>query len=227
MWTRAADLDKAVRIIDQRQDQPALRVQRRGGVPGPQRRCGEAPAHAAQGTGGRPHRRRTAAGGAAAGPPRRRRSFRGTPASETDFDTEFLDYILAVKPWWTVWTRPSPTSPPTPPITATASSRRTPPPRPASSCQVDSAAVYVNASTRFTDGGEFGLGCEMGISTQKLHARGPMGLDELSTYKYVVTGDGQIRWKKHSRPMVGSVLRFIRPRGGTDAPPWGCSGRGW
>ena len=57
----------------------------------------------------------------------------------------------------------------------------------------DSAAVYVNASTRFTDGGEFGLGCEMGISTQKLHARGPMGLDELSTYKYVVLGSGQIR----------------------------------
>ena len=58
---------------------------------------------------------------------------------------------------------------------------------------VDSAAVYVNCSTRFTDGGEFGLGCEMGISTQKLHARGPMGLDELSTYKYVITGSGQIR----------------------------------
>ena len=57
----------------------------------------------------------------------------------------------------------------------------------------DSAAVYVNASTRFTDGGEFGLGCEMGISTQKLHARGPMGLDELSTYKYIVLGSGQIR----------------------------------
>lgn len=53
--------------------------------------------------------------------------------------------------------------------------------------EVDSAAVYVNVSTRFTDGGEFGLGCEMGISTQKLHARGPMGLDELSTYKYVIT----------------------------------------
>ncbi len=58
---------------------------------------------------------------------------------------------------------------------------------------VDAAAVYVNASTRFTDGGEFGLGCEMGISTQKLHARGPMGLAELTTYKYIITGNGQTR----------------------------------
>jgi glutamate-5-semialdehyde dehydrogenase len=58
---------------------------------------------------------------------------------------------------------------------------------------VDSAAVYVNASTRFTDGGEFGLGCEMGISTQKLHARGPMGLKELNTYKYIIIGNGQTR----------------------------------
>ena len=116
----------------------------------------------------------------------------GTPAKETDFDTEFLDYILAVgivdgvekaiehiskhsthhseaiiaedKAAFEVFTR-----------------------------QIDSAAVYVNASTRFTDGGEFGFGCEMGISTQKLHARGPMGLPELTTYKYIITGDGQIR----------------------------------
>ena len=58
---------------------------------------------------------------------------------------------------------------------------------------VDSAAVYVNASTRFTDGGQFGLGCEMGISTQKLHARGPMGLNELNTYKYIINGNGQVR----------------------------------
>ena len=58
---------------------------------------------------------------------------------------------------------------------------------------VDSAAVYINCSTRFTDGGEFGLGCEMGISTQKLHARGPMGLRELNTYKYIISGNGQIR----------------------------------
>ena len=59
--------------------------------------------------------------------------------------------------------------------------------------QVDAAAVYVNASTRFTDGGEFGMGAEIGISTQKLHARGPMGLRELTTVKYIIRGDGQIR----------------------------------
>ncbi len=116
----------------------------------------------------------------------------GVPAGEGDFDTEFLDYILAVKV--------------VPSVEAAiahiaahsthhsdailtrdedAANRFV--------AAVDSAAVYVNASTRFTDGGEFGLGCEMGISTQKLHARGPMGLEELTSYKYVVRGDGQVR----------------------------------
>ena len=116
----------------------------------------------------------------------------GVPAGEGDFDTEFLDYILAVKV--------------VPSVEAAiahiaahsthhsdailtrdedAANRFV--------AAVDSAAVYVNASTRFTDGGEFGLGCEMGISTQKLHARGPMGLEELASYKYVVRGNGQVR----------------------------------
>ncbi len=116
----------------------------------------------------------------------------GTPAGERDFDTEFLDYILAVKVVDGVeaaiehiarhGTGHSDA------IVARdeAAQRRF-------VQAVDSAAVYVNASTRFTDGGEFGLGCEMGISTQKLHARGPMGLEELTTYKYVVRGNGQIR----------------------------------
>jgi len=116
----------------------------------------------------------------------------GTPAGERDFDTEFLDYILAVGVVdgvdaaiahiaahstghsEAILTRDE-----------TAAERFT--------RAVDSAAVYVNASTRFTDGGEFGLGCEMGISTQKLHARGPMGLEELNTYKYIIRGNGQVR----------------------------------
>ena len=116
----------------------------------------------------------------------------GTPASDTDFDTEFLDYILAVAVVDSLddaiahiaahSTHHSDCI-----VTEDSAAARQ------FTRQVDSAAVYVNVSTRFTDGGEFGLGCEMGISTQKLHARGPMGLDELSTYKYVVTGDGQIR----------------------------------
>ena len=59
--------------------------------------------------------------------------------------------------------------------------------------EVDAAAVYVNASTRFTDGGEFGMGAEIGISTQKMHARGPMGLAELTSYQYIVYGTGQVR----------------------------------
>ena len=116
----------------------------------------------------------------------------GTPAGDNDFDTEFLDYILAVRVVDSVLDAVSH-------ISAHSTGH--------SECiitekeenaelftrAVDSAAVYVNASTRFTDGGEFGLGCEMGISTQKLHARGPMGLCELTSYKYIVRGNGQIR----------------------------------
>ena len=116
----------------------------------------------------------------------------GTPATEADFHTEFLDYILAVKVVKDVYEAVS--------HIAEHSTHH-------SDCiitqddgcadyftsHVDSAAVYVNASTRFTDGGMFGLGCEMGISTQKLHARGPMGLEELTSYKYIITGTGQTR----------------------------------
>lgn len=116
----------------------------------------------------------------------------GIPAGERDFDTEFLDYVLAVGVVDDVEaairhiaahsTHHSESI-----ITedAVAAARFT--------AAVDSAAVYVNASTRFTDGGEFGLGCEIGISTQKLHARGPMGLRELTTYKYIILGSGQVR----------------------------------
>ena len=116
----------------------------------------------------------------------------GTPAGEQHFDTEFLDYILAVKCVdgvseaiahicaHSTGHSEAIVSSDTAAINAFTAG-------------IDSAAVYVNASTRFTDGGEFGLGCEMGISTQKLHARGPMGLRELTTYKYIVYGNGHIR----------------------------------
>ena len=116
----------------------------------------------------------------------------GTPTGERDFDTEFLDYILAVAvvPDLTaaighIGAHSTGHSDAIVTEDAAAAARFT--------AEVDSAAVYVNASTRFTDGGEFGLGCEMGISTQKLHARGPMGLAELCSYKYVIHGDGQVR----------------------------------
>ena len=116
----------------------------------------------------------------------------GTPAGERDFDTEFLDYILAVKLVDSVDEAIAHIA-----AHSTGHSEAIVTEDPAHAEAfvngVDSAAVYVNASTRFTDGGEFGLGCEMGISTQKLHARGPMGLDELTTYKYVIRGNGQIR----------------------------------
>lgn len=116
----------------------------------------------------------------------------GTVAGDADFDTEFLDYILAVKVVSGLAeavehialhsTRHSEAI-----ITENEAAARV------FCAGVDSAAVYINASTRFTDGGEFGLGCEMGISTQKLHARGPLGIRELTTYKYIISGNGQIR----------------------------------
>ena len=116
----------------------------------------------------------------------------GTPAGPQDFDTEFLDYILAVKCVSDVREAVAhiaahSTGHSDAIVTADPEAERY------FVQNVDSAAVYVNASTRFTDGGEFGLGCEMGISTQKLHARGPMGLRELCTYKYVVRGSGHVR----------------------------------
>ncbi len=116
----------------------------------------------------------------------------GTPAGDRDFDTEFLDYILAVKCVENVQEAISHiASHSTGHSEAILSNNGEA--IAAFTAGVDSAAVYVNASTRFTDGGEFGLGCEMGISTQKLHARGPMGLRELNTYKYVIVGNGHIR----------------------------------
>jgi len=116
----------------------------------------------------------------------------GTPAGEKDFDTEFLDYILAVKCVEDVkeavnHIRAHSTGHSEAIITNNDGAKTY------FVQNVDSAAVYVNASTRFTDGGEFGLGCEMGISTQRLHARGPMGLRELNTYKYVILGNGHVR----------------------------------
>ena len=116
----------------------------------------------------------------------------GTPAGEADFDTEFLDYILAVKCVEDVNEAVAHIA-----AHSTGHSEAIVSRDDAAiagfTAGVDSAAVYVNASTRFTDGGEFGLGCEMGISTQKLHARGPMGLRELTTYKYIIQGAGHIR----------------------------------
>ena len=116
----------------------------------------------------------------------------GVKATPDDFDTEFLDYIMAVKVVSGVEDAVShilkhSTHHSEAIVTENDEAKEI------FVSGVDSAAVYVNASTRFTDGGEFGLGCEMGISTQKLHARGPLGISELTTYKFVVKGDGQVR----------------------------------
>ena len=116
----------------------------------------------------------------------------GVPAGPDDFDTEFLDYILAVKVVDSLDEAAAHIA-----AHSTGHSEAIVTGSDAAAARftaaVDSAAVYVNCSTRFTDGGEFGLGCEMGISTQKLHARGPMGLAELCTYKYIIRGEGQVR----------------------------------
>ncbi|MGQ7354618.1 glutamate-5-semialdehyde dehydrogenase [Streptococcus suis] len=115
-----------------------------------------------------------------------------TPAGDQDFDTEFLDYIMAVKVVSNVEEAINHIAQHS---TGHSEAIVTENSQIADlfTLYVDSAAVYVNASTRFTDGGEFGLGCELGISTQKMHARGPMGLREMTTYKYIITGDGHIR----------------------------------
>lgn len=116
----------------------------------------------------------------------------GIPASDTDFDTEFLDYIMAVH---VVSSAADAAEHIAKHSTGHSEAIITENKEAAAyfTGAVDSAAVYVNASTRFTDGGEFGLGCEMGISTQKLHARGPLGLEELCSFKYIIKGSGQIR----------------------------------
>ena len=116
----------------------------------------------------------------------------GTPATVNDFDTEFLDYILAIKVVDDVTEaidhiRAHSTGHSEAIITENVKTAAR------FGKAIVSAAVYINASTRFTDGGEFGLGCEIGISTQKMHARGPMGLKELTSYKYIILGNGQIR----------------------------------
>ncbi|MBQ1963184.1 MAG: glutamate-5-semialdehyde dehydrogenase [Clostridia bacterium] len=124
--------------------------------------------------------------------PRSAKIIEGVPASDLDFDTEFLDYILAIKIVDSLDDAITHIG-----LHSTHHSEAILTENMESANRfaraIDSAAVYINASTRFTDGGEFGLGCEIGISTQKLHARGPMGLEELTTYKYIIRGNGQIR----------------------------------
>ena len=116
----------------------------------------------------------------------------GTQAGEESFDTEFLDYKLAIG---IVGDANEAIEHISRHSTGHSEAIITEDGEAAElfTALVDSAAVYVNASTRFTDGGEFGLGCEMGISTQKMHARGPLGIEELTTYKYVIHGKGQVR----------------------------------
>jgi glutamate-5-semialdehyde dehydrogenase len=121
-----------------------------------------------------------------------RKFIEASVASDADYDTEFLDYILAIKCVGSVDEAIEHIS-----LHSTQHSEAIITEKLDTATHfttlVDSSSVYVNASTRFTDGGEFGLGCEMGISTQKMHARGPLGIKELTTYKYVIHGDGHTR----------------------------------
>ena len=174
----------------QRQDPAPRRLQRGRDAARARRRRGRVPAARAA----RAARRRASscASTGARGRWRASSAARWPRPTEEDWDKEFLALVLAVKVVDSARRRSS-TSTPTAPATPRRSSRATPRAARAFQLGVDAACVYVNASTRFTDGGEFGMGAEIGNSTQKLHARGPIGLRELCTFKYLVEGDGQVR----------------------------------
>ena len=192
MWTAAADVDMAVDIIENAKGQPPLGVQRRGGLPGPPLHRPGLSAQAsgpADGGAGVPGARpRWSCGWTRSGAAHPRHS-----GGEQDFDTEFLDYVLAIKLVDSVEQAMEHIAPPTPPATARPSSQTTRRRQSSSSPGWTRQRFTTMPPPGSPTGGEFGLGCEMGISTQKLHARGPMGLEELCSSRYVIRGTGQIR----------------------------------